>query len=94
MIDFIKFLWQVRKLINSKEYRLAKSAVEVIATDKGLRNLGELESTISYCPRCGQKPDRDVRHDAAFFLAYGELLPKARTRDLHFILELANYLRH
>ena len=93
MIDFIKFLWRILKLIKSKEYGLAKSAVEVIAADKGLRNLGELESTISYCPRCGQKPDRDVRHDAAFELAFGEVKPKARTRDLHLILELANWLR-
>ena len=92
-MSYLKLLLRLYSFMRSANYRRAEAAVTVIAADRGLRNLGEIECSTSYCSKCGQKPDRDIRHDSAFELAFGDTKPKARTRDLHFSLELANWLR-
>jgi len=93
MIKYLKIVWKLWKFMYSEVFLKAQSAMEAISEDRGLRHMGELEGKGSYCPRCGQRPDHDIRHDAAFELAYGALAVKQRKRDLHFAVELAYWLK-
>ncbi len=93
-MDFLKLVFRIWGFMLSKNYRKAKDAVEKVAADKGLKALGNAEGIVSYCPRCGQRPDRDVRHDEAFERAFGDLAPIARNGDLHFAIDLACWLRN
>lgn len=92
-MHFWKLIFRIWGVMLSKNYRKAKTAVEAVAADKNLKALGNAEGTVSYCPRCGQRPDRDVRHDEAFERAFGTLAPQRRLGDLHFVIELAVWLR-
>ena len=91
--DYLKVIWRLWKFLYSPQYRAAVQAVEAVARDKSIRNLGETEGVVSFCPRCGQRPQNDVRHDEAFEIAFGILEPKQRTLRMHFALELALWLR-
>lgn len=92
-MTFIKLLFRLYSLTHSALYKKAEAAVKQVGADSGLRQLGNKEGQVSYCPRCGQRPDRDVRHDEAFERAFGGIEPSSRLKDMHFAVELANWLR-
>lgn len=74
-------------------YKSALLAVKEIGKNIPAQKLGENEGMPTFCPRCGQIPMRDVRHDEAFELAFEKLNPPRRSCDLHFGIELARWLR-
>ncbi len=77
----------------SDVYRKACDAVEQVRRDRGLHGFADREGAPSYCPRCGQRPWGDVRHDEAFQIAHENLPVNKRSRSLNFALELALWLR-
>jgi len=93
MIDHIRFLFRIFKFMRSPTYAAARKAMLRVAGDRRIQILGNKEGMTSYCPRCGQSPQRDVRHDEAFEMAYGFLDAPDRKHDLHFAIELSYWLR-
>lgn len=84
---------RMHSFMDTDTFKQAQLAVQMISENGKLRTLGEKEGQISFCPRCGQRPDQDVRHDEAFELAFGKLPPTARSKDLHFAVELARWIK-
>lgn len=103
--SFLKLLWEIRstaelqillkihRLMLSQLFFRAKEAVNTIAQNGSLCELGQKEGQVSYCPRCGQRPEYDVRHDEAFEFAHGRLAPRDRSLELHFAIELATWVK-
>lgn len=91
-MKYLKLLFRLWPFLASPTYRAAQDAVGHVARDAPLQQLGQSEGKVSYCPRCGQRPDHDVRHDEAFEIVCNHLEKKATDRDIHFAVELAVWL--
>lgn len=90
---YFDILWLLWDMLRSPTFSAAESAVTQVAKDQKIRVLGQKEGKTSFCPRCGQSTQRDVRHDEAFEMAFGAIPPDGRICDLHFAIELACWLR-
>lgn len=89
---YLKVLFWLWWFMASRTYRAAQQAAKKVAEDAAMQRLGQAEGQVSYCPRCGQRPDHDVRHDEAFELAFNSLKKRATDGDIHFAVELAVWL--
>lgn len=87
-----KLLLKMSYFMSGYVYRQAALAVEEVSKNVPAQILGEKEGMTSYCPRCGQRPTHDVRHDEAFEIAFGKIDPPRRSKDLHFAIELSRWL--
>lgn len=77
-------------LLFSETWLSASWAVLTVIRDKKLNNQSDIESKVSFCPRCGQCPQDDRRLEEARELAIFRLNQKKepfKLRDLNLSLE-------
>ena len=95
MLTWLRHIWLLLKLIRSVPSELFVKAVTVardIERDKRIRPFIESQGgNISFCPRCGQRPDADYRHEQAFERIHATL-PTYKSSDIHTAIELAHKL--
>lgn len=89
----MKLFFKISYFMASYVYMVAELAVAETEKNVAIQQLGEKEGMASFCPRCGQQPVHDLRHDDAFELAFPRIAKNKRGKDLHFAIELANWLR-
>lgn len=65
MIAFLRFCWRLWHLRDSLVWTTAEQAVKAVMNDRALNAAAQAEAHISFCPRCGQRPDGDRRMEEA-----------------------------
>lgn len=91
-MKYLKLLLHLWLFMSSHVYGEASDAVKQVSKDFAMQTLGQKEGRISFCPRCGQRPGYDVRHDEAFEIAFSALKGRVSDRELHFAIELVFWL--
>lgn len=92
MIKKLRLIFKIWYFMSGYVYKSAALAVAEVEKNVPAQEMGEKEGMTSYCPRCGQRPTHDVRHDEAFELAFAKLSPARRSCELNFAIELARWL--
>ena len=75
--------------VSRKLMQHAMSIVKAIEADVRFKGVVTREGNIAFCPRCGQLPQSDYRHEQAFE-AIALKFPSARRSDIHLAIELAH----
>lgn len=83
---FLKLLFRLWGLRDSRTWVTARNAVKTVMADRNLTNAAQSEPYTSFCPRCGQIPDGDRRMEEAREIALSILKKDVKRRDLDLAL--------
>ena len=92
MIQLLLRAWTLFRFVRRPLYQTAKAAVQSTSANRVLNEAALSESEVSFCPRCGQRPQDDRRKEEARLLVYATH-PNAKRADVDFSLSLAYWLR-
>ena len=75
-------------------WKASDEAVLEVAQDLKLQHATALQGNVSYCPRCGQRPDGDRRFEEARELLFSKIpINTVRRVDADFCLAFAYWRR-
>jgi hypothetical protein len=66
VIQDLRALLCAWRIIRSPAFGLVMRNIVRVEADGALQKFAAREGKISYCPRCGQIPQRDLRHEEVF----------------------------
>ena len=81
-------LWRLTKEPNARIWPAAVQCVKMIQESTPLQEAAKVETAISFCPYCGQRPQDDRRKDEARKLLVA-MFPNEKRRTIDTVLSLA-----